>query len=392
MTPGLRLAAARCLAWALLLSGWLALGGLGWHHLPLLAGGQVPVALWLLTTGCVMAWCGGRAVARQPLRLVLLPGLALACAAALLGLALGGGATALLGLAVAWGALMVAVSTVVRALRHGLATPGAQGEGEGEAPAPPRPARPALVGAGMAWAVVGDPLAVQPGAVAAGVLAATLALAWLLPRLGPPAQVCRAGLLDCAWPLPAPAPWRDSAAWPRQAALLAMLPMMAALAPMAAWCGSMGSLAPRTSVALHLGAMLLPAALLPLRWAPTAARWLGWLCAGLLVAAAGVEWGAGLPAALLSALLTALAWSLAWGLPMLLPTAQTGRAPLPGWQAALATATAALAMGTAVATWGPAALAGVQALLAWVAAAGVLAGVVLAGRRRAAGPRRAQRA
>ena len=261
--PLQRLCLARTVAWALLLGGWLVLGTLGRQQLPQSAGGQLPVALWLATLAGALALAGHWRASVLALRSGLLAsGLAAALALAWPDRS----AALLLCAAVAWALLLVAASLVVRGLRR--LQPG---------PAP-TPTGPALAGAVLAWAVAGDLDALRHGVVpvvwALGL--AALALALLLPlrvpagaaapaagaRRGVGFGACRAGLLfDCALPLLRPGRWRDLAAWPQAAAALAMLPMMASLPAMADWCGDLRWPA-AAGTALHLGAMLLPAALL----------------------------------------------------------------------------------------------------------------------------------
>jgi len=129
--------------------------------------------------------------------------------------------------------------------------------------------------------------------------------------LGPPAPAragCRSGLFDCALGLP---PWAARATPQgrlRAVAALAMLPMMALLPWMLEACRSEAGLwafGPRTAVALHLLAMLLPA------WWPRAVPAAG--VAGLLVAggvcALVLPGGSGL---MLGMALQAAAWGCVW--------------------------------------------------------------------------------
>ena len=415
-----RLWLARAIAWALLLGGWLVLGTLGRQYLPQVAGGQVPVALWLATAGGAQALVGRWRWSAPALRSVLLvTGIAAATALALRGRTPAG----VLCAAAAWALLLVAVSLAVRSLRrlqHGL---------------PPAPIGPALAGACLAWAVAGD-LGLLRHAVAPVVLAlglAALALAWLLPcpaadatpaststdvaedvgqddacgRRGGGFGGCPAGLFGCALPLLQPGRWRHPVAWPQAAAALTMLPMMASLPAMDDWCGDLRW--PATAgTALHLGVMVLPAALLqgcriPLQGLQ---RWVALL---LALGGAALGWP-GLSGLMAASLLHGLAWSVASaatlaprvgqpgaaavvepdgalhcaGAGAVRPTvARTALAVPAGpvmWGAALLTASAVMLLGQAVAQFGPAALVAVHASLAGLGLVGGLAGL---GERRA---------
>jgi len=126
----------------------------------------------------------------------------------------------------------------------------------------PSPRGPALLAALLAAAVAGDPRTGPALAALPGVLA--LVLAALVPSSTPaPARAgCRSGLFDCALGSPAWQAWRQPQARLHAVAALAMLPMMALLPWMAEACRSApegATLGPRTLVALHLLAMLLPA-------------------------------------------------------------------------------------------------------------------------------------
>jgi len=157
-----------------------------------------------------------------------------------------------------------------------------------------------------------------------------------------------------------------------------MLPMMAALSRMSEWCGAddgMALSAPAT-VALHLGAMLLPAWGLPASVPPKLLRTsvaLAMLASGLVL----LLWPgfAGLMAA---SLWQAVAWSLAWCLSMqALPVQQPLTPPSDAlWHRVgrivplVASGGAVLALGVAMDTAGPDALVTVHATLAALAMAG----------------------
>jgi hypothetical protein len=139
-----RLALVRTLAWAMLFGGWLVLGRLGRQHLPLWAGGQLPIALWLATIGALLALAARWPCKPPTLRVVQVGAGAVAGAAGVAAGHAAGTMTAVMLMALAWGVLLVAVSTGVRALR--LAQSGT----------PPAPLLPAAGGALLACVVAGE--------------------------------------------------------------------------------------------------------------------------------------------------------------------------------------------------------------------------------------------
>jgi len=334
-----RLAAGRTLAWALLVAGWLALGSLGRQHLPLQAGGLLPLALWLAALAAALAVAALRHWSAGGVRALLVAGMALgAGGAATLATRPAAGLTAL---ALGWALGLVGASLAVRRLRQPLRG------------APP-PVGAAVLGAGLAWAAWAGPALVAPGwalqpAVGALLLAA-LAAAWLAGALavaGPPVRACRSGLFDCALALGRAADWRTPARWPAAVAALAMLPMMASLSALDEACSAWG-LAAGAAAAGHLAAMLLPA-----WWAGRS----GWrpaqdprLLAGLLAlgGAALLAWP-GQAGAMAAAGLHGLAWSLAWAARWAAPCT-------PGAPAAMAGAPGAVAAGPGVAARAPVAV------------------------------------
>lgn len=379
----MRLALARCTAWALLIGGWLALGALGRQHAAQAAAGLAPVALWLAALGLCLSLAARRVWSPAALRCAL-AGAGLATAAG--GAALAGPAPGLgLGvLVVGWSLLLVAVSLAVRLLRRGMARP-------------PTPALPALSGTALAWAWAGDAARWLAAPASQGLLLAGAAvlLALLLPRRAAAVSACRSGLFDCALALAPLATWRRPGAWPQAAAALAMLPMMATLAAMADWCGS-GPSALGSSAA-HLGAMLLPA-LLCRAWgacgpAFVAPGKVAAVTAALLVAGGLALAWPGLNGLMAAGLLQGLAWGCAWAARLSAPADPYPARRAPQDRAATTTAgpagTAAalvLGLGVALAQWGPAALAAVHAALAVLGGLGGLALawqqlVCLAGRR-----------
>jgi hypothetical protein len=338
----MRLAAARTLAWALWLSGWLLLGEFGHRHGSIWFGGLLPLALWLLAIGALLC-------VRRPLPApVLAGGLALAAL-----LAAWGHAEASTGaLALGWAMLVVAASRVVRQLRRGRRH-GA-------------PLAPACAGALLAWTLAGAPGTITRAALLLGAL---LLVLLLMPWRGTPASGCRAGLFDCALPVAAWARWREAACWPQPAALLAMLPMMAGLPMLADACSAAGW-SHRTESALHLAAMLLPPLMLqaPLRVLAQQARQ-RWIALLLLAGGAALWLHPGVQGLMVAMLLHGLAWGLAWGGAMAAGERQPdGPPPL---VAASFGALLLLSLGAAIATLGLDALATVHASLALCGAAGL---------------------
>jgi hypothetical protein len=362
-----RLWLARALAWALLFGGWTVLGALG-HEAA--RGGAVPglpLAAWLASIGALLALGARRALSGPVLAI------GIAASAAATGLALsaahGGQVVPLLAAALGWAMLVVLASRVVRALRL-LCTRRA-----------PAPIGPALAGAALAWAAVGDPVraVADPTSLAfpipMALAAAAAALVALGPRRGMPVGGCRSGLFDCSLPLPRGDGWRRPADWPLHAAALAMLPTMAALPAMTELCAADG-LSPSDVAAMHLAAMVLPAWLLRGPLGAWRRGTLSAVVAALLVAGgAALAFGTRRDALLAGMLMHATAWSLAWAGPMLARDApatkpESVRAQL----VAAAGAAAAVALLAAAATrGGPDVLRGAHVALAALAAAGFIA-------------------
>ncbi len=356
-----RLAAARTLAWALLMGGWVVLGALGHRHLPLWAGGLLPLALWLAAAAVaarVSAGWQGRPGAWRAVALML----AVASAAALAAVPAARG-MALLALAgtaaIAWAGLQVVAARTVRALRPARGGP---------------LLLPASLGTALGLSLAAPGVASLPLAAPGALLAAGLAIALLLPRQAVRAGGCvaapRPPASDGAAQLAHPV---AGAAWsPSTLARLGMLPMMAAMPVMAVWCSPLGAGA-GAMWALHGAAMLLPAWLLVAagrRLRPGAVET---ACALLLVAGALAWWWLpGLQAWLAASLLHAAAWSLAWAQPKPATGAAGIAQPLPAaglpqaaWWAAPA---AVLLLGWGLAQHGPAAAQAVQGMVGAVAA------------------------
>jgi hypothetical protein len=361
-----RLWLARVIAWALLLGGWLVLGALGRQQLPQIAAGQLPVALWLVLIGALLAMAARRdGWSASVLRTSLL---ASGWVAALALIFEGGTAIGLLVATAAWALLLVCASLTVRRLRLLQTSP------------PPAPIASAVFGAVLAWGLAGNLDAVRQNSAPLGLAlaVAALLLSALVPSLrhATSNRTCRAGLFDCSLPLLLPSRWRHRAAWPQAAAALGMLPMMASLPVMAEWCGDL-RWSSATGTALHLGAMLLPALLLHTGWpVRRLAQSTGVL---LVIGGASLLWPT-LSGLMVASLLHGLAWSVAWA--AMLGPRKGGASPPPSirphttvLRPAMLTAAAVLLLGCAIDQFGPAALAGVHAVLALLGLVGLMAGL-----------------
>ena len=343
------LSAARTAAWALLFGGWLVLGALALHHGP--AGWLLlaPLALWLASVALALRVLARHGPGPWALRALLL----LAGVAAAAGVAQGAWLLA----APAWGLLLVAASAVVRRRRPPA--------GAGSA----SPRGPALWAALAAAAVAGDPRTGAPLAAVPALLALGLALLVPAAAASHTRGGCRSSLFDCAL---GAAPWR---AWGRPqarlhaVAALAMLPMMALLPWMAEACRASAAeagLGPRTLVALHLLAMLLPA-WWPRRVPPAVVAALlvgGGLVALALPGGTGPMWAMALQAA---------AWGCVWREAVTAGAGPAARGQGPGGAGVLAV----LALGAGLMAWpGPPAAAmaavavglGLLAAWAWISA------------------------
>jgi len=362
--PLWRLTVARACAWALLIAGWVGIGSFAMAFAPGVGSGFALVALWLLALGAAASVATGGGL-RAGARASALGAAALLTACALWITAHGGGMPALFVALLGWAALTALASGVVRGLRlMQLASP-----------APPLAA--AALGAMCAGGVLGDVGDVSALAVRLSVFVVSVALALVTLQRGadlrPRALGCRAGLFDCslpAWPVGA---WHDTVQWPTLLAGLAMLPMMAALPWMAAWCRAQ-SIAPQVMVLLHLAAMFGPALLLRRSIAVWSLRRLSAVCALLLAAGATVVAWAAPPFDLLGlALAQGAAWGIAWAGQLWAPArrGQQGASPL---RAAAGYAVLTLLFGLVVEQFGARGVTAVHAMLGIAAAAAWLVG------------------
>jgi hypothetical protein len=359
--PGLlRLTLARAIAWSLLVAGWVGLGAFATVLAPSTVVAFALIALWLFALGAAarVSLRGSAWARRAALALC-----ALAVAASLVVAAHGAGMLALLPALVAWAALTALASGVVRNLRLLQPVP----------PGPPVAA--ATLGALAAALVLGDigdlaALAVRLAlfvVVAAGALMALQRADAAFPAR---ASGCRAGLFDCSLPAWPSGAWRDARSWPTLLAGLAMLPMMAALPLMVAWCRAQ-AVPPQAMVLLHLAAMFVPALLLRhfvARWSGNA---LASVCAGCLVAGAVCVLQAPAPWDWIGlATLHGAAWGLAWAGQLWAPErrGRDGTSPL---RAATGYALLTLGFGMVVEQFGAGGVAathatlGLAALAAW---------------------------
>jgi len=358
-TPSPRLTAARACAWALLVAGWIGIGSFAMALAPGVGSGFALVALWLLALGATATVATGGGLPAWARALALCASAAIT-AVSLWSAAHGGGVAALLIAVLGWAALTALASGVVRSLRLAQRT----------TPAPPIAA--AALGALFAGGVLGDvgdvvALGWRPGLF----VVATAVMLVVLQRgtdLRPRAPGCRAGLFDCslpAWPVGA---WREPMLWPTLLAGLAMLPMMATLPLMAAWCRAQ-AVAPQAMVLVHLAAMFGPVLLLRRSIAAWSLRRLSAVCAGLLAIGAAVVAWATPPWDLLGlAAAHGAAWGIAWGGQLWAPArrGQRGTSPL---RAAAGYAVLTLLFGFVVERFGAHGVAGVHALLGLVAVA-----------------------
>ncbi|MEJ8824317.1 hypothetical protein WKW80_20140 [Variovorax humicola] len=353
-----RLTIARATAWALLLAGWVGLGGVALSLTPRLDGVYALVAAWLLSLG-IAATIATRDSLRARARRIAVGLCAAITAATLAWSTHGGGLPALLVALAGWAGLTALASGVVRSAR--LA--------QRARPAPPIGA--ASLGAVCATIAIADPADARALSLRLGVLvlvaALALALLQISDRPGNAASRCRAGLFDCslpAWPAGA---WHDAQQWPVLLAGLAMLPMMAALPMMVAWCRA-EAVAPQGMVALHFVAMFVPALLLRRSVAQWPARILAVVCTLLLASGAIAAIWASTPYNLFGvALAHGAAWSLAWTGQLWSPDRRSrqGTSPL---LPAIGYAALTMAVGVVVERWGPAGLAVMQAALGLAAA------------------------
>lgn len=360
-----RLACARACAWALLVAGWIGIGSLAFVWAASVAAGFAWVALWLVVLGAA-ATRVTRTDVPPAWRAIALVGTALLTAASLWRASHGGGLTALLMAVLGFGALTALASGVVRRLRVA----------QRALPQPPIAA--ASTGAMVAGLVLGDIGDVPALTLRLAVFVVAMACVLVALPLGvasrAPAPGCRAGLFDCslpAWPAGA---WRELAQWPMLLAGLTMLPMMAALPQMAAWCRA-EAITPQAMVLLHLAAMFGPVWLWRAAITRASSAGLAASCAALLAAGAAVVTWAPAPWDLLGlALAHGAAWGLAWGGQLWAPArrGQQGTSPL---RAALGYALLTLAFGLVVDRFGVRAVAathatlGLAAAIAWIVSA-----------------------
>jgi hypothetical protein len=317
----LRLTMARACAWALLLGGWVGLGGLAATLAPPSIGGFGLVALWLLAIGAA-----ARVATRGDLGLwahrTLLGTVAAATVGGLWWAIHGGGLLALLLALAAWAALAAMASGVVRSLR--LACP--------SVPRPPLvPASIGALGAALFLGDLANMLALAQRLMLLAVVAGcALILLRVTTREDSARPGCRAGLFDCSLPSWPAGAWREPMQWPTLIAGLVMLPAMASLPLMENLC-RVGGVAPKTMVLLHLAAMFGPALMLRHWVARWSERTLATVCAALLTLGAALAVGMADPYNLLgTSVAQGAAWGLAWSGQLWAPArrGQQGTSPL----------------------------------------------------------------
>lgn len=317
----LRLTLARACAWALLLAGWVGLGGLAASLFPSWSGGFGLVALWLLAIGAAARVATRGNLALWVHRAMLGAGAA-ATAGGLWWAVHGGGLGALMLALAGWAALTAMASGVVRSLR--LACP--------SVPRPPLvPASLGALGAAIFLGELGDARALALRLmVLVAVAGCTLLLLRAPVREGVARPGCRAGLFDCSLPSWPAGAWREFLQWPTLIAGLVMLPAMASLPLMEKWC-RVGGVAPQTMVLLHLAAMFGPALVLRHWVARWSGRTLASVCAALLALGAAIAVGSVPPFNLLGvSVAQGAAWGIAWSGQLWAPTrrGQQGTSPL----------------------------------------------------------------
>jgi len=366
-----RLALARSCAWSLLLAGWVGIGSLALVLAPIDWRAYAVVALWLLALGAAAA-VATRGALRPLARGVALVVAALATAGGVW-TSLRGGAMPALWLAVlGWAVLTALASGVVRSLRLAQAS----------APSPPIAA--AAGGALVAALVLGDladPLGLASRLSGFVIATAALLLALQNGAASPSRAGCRAGLFDCslpAWPAGA---WHDVQSWPVLLAGVAMLPMMASLPLISAWC-RVGAIPAQGVVLLHFGAMFGPVLVLRhevVTWSP---QRLAAACAVALGTGAVLVLAAPAPYDMLGlAFAHGAAWGLAWAGQLWAPArrGQQGSSP---WHAGIGYASLTLVLGIAVTRFGAVGVTAIHVVLAAVAVVAWLGALVALARAR----------
>ncbi len=346
-----RLRAARTLAWALMLGGWVGLGSLSQALAPGPLSAFALQALWLLAIGGFAELIGRLRWQRRLLRALLLCA-ALMAVQALSMLLYGGAPVALLLALLVWALIIALASAVVRACRAAVR----------DRAGPPVGA--AATGAVLAWVIVGDITDLNALLVRLmlGALAACPLLVVLLAPHTGAISGCRAGLFDCSLPDWSAGRWRVPQRWPVLLASFVMLPMMCSLPLMVGLCGS-GTVRPQAVLAVHFAAMFAPALLMVRRAAVTAAA--PRICAALLALGALILLLVPGPSAWWGLVLAhGAAWSVAWAAQLDDRAGRKSTRSSPFLGATL-NALLALALGLAIT------IAGLQALTAGSIALGV---------------------
>lgn len=358
-----RVQAARTLAWALLLGGWIGVASLAQARTAAVEQGFALLALWLFALG---GWTSlfGRWRIEAGLRRGFIGAAATICALALWPRPGTAGLASLIAGLLAFAAVVALASVTVRACRDAAS----------RRPGPPFAA--AATGAVLAWALVGDiadPLALaQRLAIGVAVIGFLLALLQPVRRAAGTRGACRAALFDCSMPGGASGAWREPGRWPVMLASWVMLPMMCSLSLMTSLCRG-GPVSAQAMLALHLAAMFAPAWLMSAAPAGVRERGAAWASGPLLgLGALAVGWMDTSGAWIVLALAHGAAWSLAWSSQF--GARREGAAcDVAPWRAAAVNATAALGLGLAV---GAAGLQVLGTLHLALGAAGLMAFVV----------------
>ena len=360
-----RVQAARALAWALLLGGWIGLASLAQAQAATPLIGFALLAGWLLALGAGADIAGRLALPPGPLRALLIATAALAVWALHAGV--------LMLALIAWALVVALASVTVRACRRALR--------------PDRtrpPVMAAAVGALLAWACVGDigNLQALVPRLMALVGVASLVLAALLPQRPGKVGPCRAGLFDCSLPSWSRAAWREPGQWPLLLSSLVMLPMMCSLPLMVSLCRS-DAVSARIVLAVHFAAMFGPALWIVHHRKSQAAA--PSLCAALLALGGLILLAAPGPSAWWGlALAHGSAWSVAWAAQLTAKTPAQRAAPTAADAAlrgAACNAVFALALGFGLDRLG------LQTLSAWHMALGLAGLLSLFKRSALAAPR-----
>jgi hypothetical protein len=351
------LALSRALAWAILISGWIAIAAFAFQFARGLFWGFVIVATWLVCLGASASLGRSLRSGRVSIGIGLILG-AIFAGGGLIWSVHGGGTVAVLFSVLGWSAMTALASGVVRKLRFRVHKK------------PDPPVVEAALGGLTAALVIGDlgDLVALATKMAMFLGAISAILTWLQITSGAEhkKQGCRAGLFDCslpAWPTGA---WRDPGSWPFLLSSLVMLPMMATLPLMVMWCADT-AVSGEWMILVHVGAMFGSALILRL-WRDTIRpASLSAACVGLLVSGALFPLIESRANGLLGlAILHGAAWGVAWSTQLWSPARRSDQNSSP-LLASLGYAALALLFGVAVQYKGADGAVGLHVLMALLA-------------------------